>query len=181
MSRNYKFHNPNGIYFISFAVVDWIDVFTRNTYSELVVKNLNYCIENKGMKIYAWVIMTNHLHLIFESTSQNPEDLLRDFKSYTAKELMSAIKNHEQESRKEWILKTFKNAALKNSDNSSNQFWQHHNKPIELWSNHIKEQKLEYIHNNPVKAGFVEKTWHWKYSSAIDYTGSKGLVNICHI
>ena len=64
MSRNYKFHNPNGIYFISFAVVDWIDVFTRNTYSELVVKNLNYCIENKGMKIYAWVIMTSPVHMI---------------------------------------------------------------------------------------------------------------------
>jgi REP element-mobilizing transposase RayT len=60
MSRNYKFHNPNGAYFISFAIVEWLDVFTRNEYKDIFLESLTYSQENKGMEIYAWCIMTNH-------------------------------------------------------------------------------------------------------------------------
>ncbi len=85
MSRKYKFHNPEGAYFISFAVVDWLDVFTRNEYKDIVLDSLTYCQINKGMEIYAWCIMTNHVHLIFRSIEgYKPELLLGEFKKFTS-------------------------------------------------------------------------------------------------
>ena len=178
MSRNYKFHNPEGVYFISFATVYWLDVFIRELYTDCIVKNLNYCVAKKGMEIYGWCIMSSHIHLIFKSSEQKPSDLIRDFKSYISKELIKLIENNIQESRREWLLNAFKKAANNNSNNTKNQFWQQHNKPIELWSSKVIEQKLDYIHNNPVEAGFVEEPHYWKYSSAKDYCDEKGLVNL---
>jgi REP element-mobilizing transposase RayT len=176
MSRNYKFHNSEGLYFISFATVFWIDVFIRQLYFECIVKNLNYCVDNKGMEIYAWCIMPSHIHLVFRSTIQKPEELIRDFKSYTSKELIKLISENDQESRREWLLNSFKKAAKVNANNSNNQFWQQHNQPIELWSNDVIQQKIDYIHNNPVISGFVENDYEYLHSSARDYNDVKGLV-----
>jgi putative transposase len=178
MSRNYKFHNSEGLYFVSFATVFWVDVFVRRLYSECIVKNLNYCIEHKGMELYAWCIMPSHIHLVFRSTIQKPEELIRDFKSFTAKEVIALINDNIQESRKEWLLNSFKKAAQVNSNNTKNQFWQQHNQPIELWSNHVIQQKIDYIHNNPVVSGFVENDYEYLHSSARDYSGIKGLVKV---
>ncbi|WP_254659578.1 hypothetical protein [Mucilaginibacter sp. PPCGB 2223] len=72
----------------------------------------------------------------------------------------------------------FKRAASKSSNVKQYQFWQHDNRPIELWSAKVIEQKADYLHNNPVEAGFVNEAHHWKYSSAIDYADGKGLINI---
>ena len=94
------------------------------------------------MKNYFWFIMPRHVHLILQSTYQKPEDLLRDFKSFTAKEIIKLIQENPQESRKEQLLNSFKKAAAKNSKSTNNQFWQQHNQPIELWSNEVKDQKL---------------------------------------
>jgi len=70
MSRNYKFLNPEGVYFVSFAVVEWLDVFTRNEYKTILIDSLRFCQQNKGMEIFAWCIMTNHMHLIFRSADE---------------------------------------------------------------------------------------------------------------
>ena len=92
MSRNYKFHNPEGIYFVSFAVVGWLDVFTRNEYKDLIIESLTFCQKNKWMEIHAWCIMTNHVHLIFRSIeNQKPELLLGDFKRFTSRSVINAI------------------------------------------------------------------------------------------
>lgn len=105
MSRNYKFHNPEGVYFVSFAVVEWLDVFTRNKYKNIIVDSLQYCQKEKGMDIYAWCIMANHVHFIFRSAKgQKPELLLGDFKRFTSKEVVKAITDNPRESRKEWLL-----------------------------------------------------------------------------
>ncbi len=105
MSRNYKFYNPEGVYFISFAVVEWLDVFTRSEYKDIIIDSLHYCQKHKGMDIFAWCIMTNHVHLIFRSADgQKPELLLGDFKRFTSKAIVEAIKNNNRESRKEWLL-----------------------------------------------------------------------------
>ncbi len=178
MSRNYKFKNPEGMYFVSFATIYWIDVFVRKNYFDCIVKNLNHCVYHKGMEIYAWCIMPSHIHLVYKSHIQKPDELLRDFKSYTSKEIFKLIENNIQESRREWLLNAFAKAGKKNSNNTHNQFWQQHNKPIELWSNEVIDQKLNYIHNNPVEAGFVENEWEYLYSSARDYAGNKGLAKI---
>jgi len=177
MSRNYKFHNPEGIYFVSFAVVEWIDVFTRLEYKEILLDCLRYCQQYKGMEIFAWCIMTNHVHLIFRSVNdQKPELLLGDFKRFTSNAVVQAIKENSHESRKEWLLAKFKKAAQQSSNVKHYQFWRHDNKPIELWSNKVLDEKINYIHNNPVEEGVVSYPEDYLFSSAKDYRGDKGIL-----
>lgn len=178
MSRKYKFHNNEGLYFVSFATVYWIDVFVREEYFTTIIESLDYCRKNKGMEIYCWCIMPSHIHLIFGAKENNPDFILGRFKEFTSKQLQSKIIENQQESRKEWMLWMFERAGLKSSNVKNRQFWQHHNQPIELWSPEVTEQKIDYIHQNPVVSGFVIEPWHWKYSSAIDYSGGKGLLEM---
>ncbi|CAM4025158.1 transposase [Flavobacterium antarcticum] len=178
MSRNYKFHHPKGLYFVSFAVINWLDVFTRNEYKDLILESLEFCQKKKAMEIHAWCIMTNHVHLIFRSLdSQNPELILGDFKRFTSRSITKAIAENPKESRKEFLVTAFKKEAEKTSNTTNYQFWRHDNKPIELWSNEVIQQKIDYIHNNPVKEGIVFRPEDYKYSSASDYSGVKGLLD----
>ncbi|SDL53083.1 transposase [Chryseobacterium taihuense] len=134
MSRNYKFHNPEGLYFISFAVVGWLDVFIRNEYKEIFLESLRFCQKNKGLEIHAWCIMSSH--------AQRPELLIGDLKRFTSKVIVQAIKENPKESRKEFLLDYFLKEGSKTSNVSQYQFWRHDNKPIELWSNKVINQKL---------------------------------------
>ncbi len=178
MSRNYKFHNPDGIYFVSFAVVRWLDVFTRNEYKNIIIDSLYYCQNEKGMEIFAWCIMTNHVHLIFRSASnQKPEKVLGDFKRFTSKAIVKAIIENPKESRKEFLLEQFLKAGSKSSNVNVYQLWRHDNKPIELWSNKVIDEKINYIHENPVEEGLVFRAEDYLYSSAIDYAGERGILN----
>ncbi|TXD83437.1 transposase [Subsaximicrobium wynnwilliamsii] len=178
MSRNYKFHNKSGLYFVSFATVNWIDVFTRHPYFDVLGESVKYCREKKGMELYCYCFMPSHVHFIFRSTNEQPSGLLRDFKRHTSKRVLEAIENNPQESRKEWLLWMFERAGKKNAATSKYQFWQHHNKPIELWSDKVIKQKIDYIHNNPVEAGFVTNPIDWKYSSARNYQEDHTILEI---
>ena len=178
MSRNYKFHNQKSPYFISFATVYWVDALTRPQYRDIIVDSINYCIKEKGLIVYAWVIMTNHVHMIIGTRKEKMQYIVRDLKKHTSKLLINAIIENPQESRKEWMLWMIERAGKKNSNNKKYQFWQQNNKPIELSDNKIIDQKLNYIHNNPVEEGFVNEPYNYKYSSAIDYADRKGLVKI---
>jgi REP element-mobilizing transposase RayT len=177
MSRAYKIQNKEGIYFISFATVGWLDVFTRRAYKDILVESLEYCQKEKGLILYAWCVMTNHVHLIAKSKEGvELSGIIRDFKKFTSKKIINAITENIQESRKEWMLSIFKSAGAYNCNNKEYQFWRQDNKPIELWSNEVLQQKLDYIHNNPVIEGIVENAEDYLYSSARDYAGIKGLL-----
>jgi len=101
MSTKYKFLNPQGIYFVTFAVINWIDLFIRNEYRDIMLDSWRYCCKNKGMDLYAWVIMTSYIHMIMGSQKDNPEDIMRDMKRWTSIQLKEAIQSHPGESRKE--------------------------------------------------------------------------------
>jgi len=179
MSRNYKFHNLEGLYFVSFAVVDWLEVFTRDHYKDILVDSLRYCQAKKGMELIAWCIMTNHVHLIYRSCAgQKPELLLGDFKRHTSKALVRAIQENAEDNRKNIFLKHFQKAAQQSSNVNNYQFWRHDNHPIELWSNEVIWQKINYVHNNPVKAGLVEKPEDYNYSSAKNYIDEQGMLDV---
>ena len=169
MSRKYKFREANGAYFISFATVYWIDVFTRENYFCCIIESLEYCRKHKGMEIFGYCIMPNHIHLIFRSENGDPSGLIRDFKGFTSRKMLKIIEENPQESRKEWLLWMFEKAGKKNSNVKHQQFWQQNNQPIEIWSLKVFEQKLNYIHQNPVLAGFVTDAIDYKYSSARNY------------
>ena len=178
MSRKYKFHNKSGLYFVSFATVNWISVFIREQYFEGLTETLKFSQEHKGMEIFGYCIMPNHMHLIFRSEHKHPVEVLREYKTYTARRMLETIRKNVRESRKEWMLSMMRGFAENNSQTRNYQFWQHHNKPVQLWSDKVINQKLNYIHLNPVKAGFVQEPHHWKYSSAVNYAGEKGVIEV---
>jgi REP element-mobilizing transposase RayT len=113
--------------------------------------------------------MSNHVHLAVAAQHHNLSDVLRDFKKYTSKQLLQAIASYPQGSRKEWMLALFQQYGAQNSRNSYHQFWQQDNQPKELYTERFSQQKLDYIHNNPVEAGIVDKEEEYLYSSARDY------------
>ncbi len=177
MSSKYKIRNQDSIYFITISVVQWVDVFTRPIYKDVIVDSLAHCQANKGLEIYAWCIMTNHIHLIVGRKGQSTiEQIIRDFKKFTSVKLCNDIENNPGESRGAWLLWIFKKAAEKSNKHQKYQFWQRDFHPIELNTNYLMDQKLEYIHLNPVKAGIVNEPEHYLYSSAVDYSGGKGLL-----
>jgi putative transposase len=178
MGFAYKFDNPDGVYFVTSAVVEWVDAFTRSAYCDIVVNSLKYCIDNKGLVLHAWVIMPSHIHLIISRKGLDSlSDIMRDFKKFTSSEIIEAIQTNP-ESRRNWMLWIFKSAAEKNSNNKHFQFWQQENHPEELYSPEFTGQKLDYIHNNPVTARLVDSPEHFVYSSAKDYWGEEGLLPV---
>ena len=178
MSRKYKFHKPEAAYFISFATVNWVDLFTREIYFSILADAIDYCRKHKGMELFAYCFMPNHVHMIFRSKHEDPSGFIRDFKSYTSKQLVEAIQSNPRESRKEFLLEMFSKAAKEKSNGKNYQLWQHHNKPIELYSEHVTQQKFNYIHMNPVKEGLVTSAVEWKYSSARNYSGDQTVLEI---
>jgi len=180
MSRKHKFLNPEGAYFITFTVENWVDVFVRSEYKNILVESLAYCQKHKGLEIFAWCIMSSHAHLIVRAKEGTDcksapafllPDIFRDFKKYASKEVVKAIEENPQESRKEWLLSMFENGK----------FWQRGNHPIEIWTNKVIYQKLDYIHENPVVEGLVYSPEQYVYSSAIDYADEKGLLEVIRI
>ena len=154
------------LYFVTLTVVDWIDIFTRRIYSDLIIENLTYCQQNKNLNIYAYVIMTNHIHVVANVEEGSLSDVLRDFKTYTSKELVKLISDNPSESRRDWMLNAFEKAGRYNPLNIHHQLWQNGNYPVLLYTPEVIDQKIDYIHENPVKAGFVGSAHEYWYSSA---------------
>ncbi len=178
MSRKYKFHDQEQLYFVTFAVVGWIDMFTREEYKRILLDSWKYCMENKGLEIYGWCIMTSHVHMIIGTNKDKLENIMRDMKRHTSEQLRACIKSHPQESRREWILWLMERAGLKNSNNIGFQLWRQDNHPLVMDDIVKLHKSLDYIHNNPVEAGIVEKPEDYLYSSARDYYGFKGMIDI---
>jgi len=178
MSDKYKIRDNYKAYYIIIATVSWVDVFRRKNQKLLIIESLKYCQRNKGLIIFGYCLMTNHVHLIFRSIDgQKPELLLGDFKRFTSKKIVNLITVNPKESRKEWLLEQFMKAGSKSSNVKKYQFWRHDNKPIELWSSKVINEKISYIHQNPVEEGLVYHPEDYVYSSARDYAGEKGLID----
>lgn len=179
MSSRYRIHDHQEIHFITFSVVEWVDALSRPYYKDIVIESLKYCQQEKGLILYAYVIMNNHVHIIASATERRKlSDILRDLKKFTSKKLIKEITDNDQESRKKWMLWIFTSNGTRNSNNEIYQFWQQDNHPISLDTMEMINQRLEYLHNNPVKEGIVYKPEDYVYSSAGDYAGIKGMLDI---
>jgi REP element-mobilizing transposase RayT len=182
MSRQYKFRDQRLLYFVTFTVIDWMDVFIRDEYRQVVIRSIKYCQENKGLEVYAYCFMTSHVHMIIGSAGKMPlEGIVRDLKAFTSRSIRKVLEDHAQvhESRRHWMLHRMYTAGKYNPNNIDFQFWQQFSHPIELTSPSVIDQKLSYIHLNPVEAGFVDTPEAWIYSSARDYSGvAKGYIEL---
>lgn len=165
--------DQSGVYFLTSSVTEWADVFTRKEYRDVLINSLRYCTQNKGLQLYSWCIMSNHIHFIASAVDGYAlPDIIRDFKRHTATTILNSLKQDNFESRREWLLRMF------TIHNEHYRFWAEGNAPKIIYSNEFFDQKLHYIHDNPVKAGIVWEAEHYVYSSAIDYAGGKGLLDI---
>ena len=168
MKEGYIIRDQSKAHFITATVVDWIDVFTRKRYCDIVLDCFQFCIKNKGMILYGYVIISNHIHMIIQSEKGKLSDLVRDFKKFTATAVLKSIQN-ESESRREWMLERFALAKQKHNRNKNYQFWQYGNHAEEVYSHKFMWSKLDYIHYNPVRSGIVDKPQEYRYSSAKEY------------
>ena len=144
------------------------------------MNSLKFCREKKGLKIHAWCVMSNHIHLIISvEENRSLSDVIRDFKKFTSVEILKEMASNSVESRKNCMLWIFKKAGEVNHRNKDYQFWQQDNHPIELDHDEIIQSKMDYLHENPVRAGIVRMEKDYIYSSGIDYYGDeKGLIEI---
>ena len=153
---------PNAVYFCSLSVIEWIDIFTKSVYFEMLTDSLKFCQKEKGLLLYGFVFMTNHIHLIFSTkTGNSAEVFLRDFKKWTTRVIGKELEN---ESRR-YIRNLLSTTIFKKRSNTL-QIWQSGNFPEMIESEKFFLQKLNYIHMNPVRKTFVVKPEDWKYSSA---------------
>jgi putative transposase len=168
----------NNAHFLTHTVVDWIDIFTRRELANIVVDSLNYCIEHKGLEVFVWCLMPSHLHMIAntaDGAKDNLSGVMRDFKKFTSNKIVETI-SEINESRREWMMRRFQTGQ------NSHQVWQEGMHPVELFTRKFSNQKMDYIHNNPVVAGIVDEPQHYLLSSARDYYDNrKGLVKLCYI
>ncbi|SFW77709.1 REP element-mobilizing transposase RayT [Sinomicrobium oceani] len=175
MPEGYSIRDASKPHFVTLTVVDWIDVFTRKVYKDCILDSLRFCMANKGMLLYGYVLMSNHLHMIVQSETGDLSGLLRDFKKFTAKTILEKIQT-VPESRREWMLERFGRAASTHSRNKTYQFWKYGNHPEEVYSEKFLWSKLDYLHLNPVRAGIVERAGDYLYSSAGNYIHGKGVL-----
>lgn len=178
MSQGYKVGDENEVYFTTCTVVDWIDVFTRPEYKYIITDSLNYCIKNKGLDVFAWVLMTNHLHLLARARKGTAlTHIMRDFKKFTSKRLSEEILEIG-ESRRDWMLDRFDFLARKTQRAENYKVWRDGFHPLLMQYPDWIEQRINYIHQNPVLQEIVTRPEDYKFSSAVDYSGEKGIVNV---
>ncbi len=171
----YFIRDQNAPYFLTFTIVNWLYILESNTNKKIIVDSMNYCVKHKGLIIYSWVIMSNHIHVIWEAVEPNRiSDIIRDFKKFTSKAIVKNLLKSKVEKDK-LALYTFRDQARQ-----LKRIWYDSNHAIHLAELDIKmkDQRLDYIHFNPVRAGIVEFPEEYQYSSARDYSGMKGLVDI---
>ena len=150
MSEKYKFVDKHGVYFVTPTLVGWVDLFTKKQYIDIILDSLRFCQKEKGLVIHAWVVMSSHLHLIISSNKNNLSDIMRDFKTYTSKQLIQELL-HGNDSRKEWMVELFRQAATPIKRVNGYKVWQDGNHPVLLDSNQKFNDRLNYLHNNPVE------------------------------
>ena len=177
MSTGYQIKDQEALHFLTFQIVDWVDIFTRRIYKDIIIDSFKYAIDNKGFQLFAYVIMSNHIHLIAHNNYGNLSDNIRDIKKFTSKKIVETI-YEIPESRKDWVINRFKFNASHRKTNKTYQVWTHENHAIILYSNKFIRDKIEYIHNNPVRAGIVEKPEDYIYSSARNYASLEAPIDI---
>jgi putative transposase len=177
--KGYSINDQQAIYYMTFTIVGWIDIFSKRIYRDVFIDSLKYCQQNKGLHLHAYVIMTNHVHLIVSvDEGFSLSDYVRDCKKFTAKKILTDIETNDVESRREWMLHQFKHYASRHARNEHYQLWQHDNHFIELSSPAFIQQKIDYIHQNSVRAGIVYKPEDYVYSSASNYAEIDKIIEV---
>jgi putative transposase len=170
----YTITQPDQPHFVTLTVLHWIPVFTRPATVDIILDSLRHLM-TEGLQVYAYVILENHLHLVVQSP-QLDKDMAR-LKAFTAKQLIRYLDEHNVKT----ILEQLAFYKKAHKTDRAYQFWQEGVHPELIQNEAMMRQKVEYIHHNPVKRGYVDKAEHWRYSSARNYLGQPGLLEVCRL
>jgi len=168
----YKIYEPTYPHFVTCTVLNWLPVFTREESVMILIESLKHLQKAENLKLYAYVILENHMHCIVQS--DDVAQSMRHFKSFTAKALLKLL----QDEHAETLLKQFRFYKKAHKKDKIYQFWQEGYQPKLIQSDAVMLSKIAYIHNNPLKRGYVDEAVHWRYSSARDYAGVPGLIAV---
>jgi REP element-mobilizing transposase RayT len=168
----YKIYEPTHPHFITCTILHWIPIFTNQESVNIVLDSLKFLQKSDNLKIYSYVILENHLHMII--SSDDISKTLKKFKSFTAREIVKLL----QEKNIKTILDQLAFYKKAHKKDTQYQVWQEGNQPKLIKDDKMMIERIKYIHNNPVKRGYVDEPIHWRYSSARDYEEMEGLIQI---
>jgi len=172
MRTTYKIYEKDALYFITSSIIENIPIFLNETMFNILINSFKFCRMEKGLKLYVYVVMDNHFHSIV--SSDNLINIIRDIKRHIAKKIIESIKSMSSS----WLLNQIEFWKKDFKHDSHYQIWQEGYHPQQIFNDEILFQKIEYIHNNPVKRGFVSKPEDWKYSSARNFAGDSSIIEL---
>lgn len=173
MARSrYRIHDTHYPYFMTCSIVGWLPAFTRPSLVDIILDSWRFAQRERGLQLFAYVIMENHLHLI--AAAPQLGDVMQRFKSYTARQMVDRL--HRLGDRT--LLKQMRFHKLAHKTNSDVHVWQEGHHPQEIQNDRTMWQKLGYTHDNPVRRGYVDDPLHWRYSSARNYARQAGLIDV---
>ncbi len=168
----YRIFETEYPYFMTCTIVGWVPVFTRPEAVQIIFDSWRFLQQNRHFLLYGYVVLGNHLHLI--ASAPDLANDMKSFKMFTARQLIDLLERHEARV----LLQQLRALKLRHKTSSEYQVWQEGNKPKQIVNIEMMQQKLEYVHNNPVERGYVDDPLHWRYSSARSYAGQAGLVDV---
>ncbi|MBK1646163.1 transposase [Thiocapsa imhoffii] len=173
MTRSrYRFLGNDAPYFLTMTISQWLPIFTRPATVEVILDSWRYLQAHRGFRLHGYVILENHLHLIARAPELDRD--VQRFKSFTARQLIRVLEEAGAR-RLLTMLRLFKDEGKRES---TYQVWEEGSHPQRIEHEAVMRQKLDYVHNNPVKRGYVDLPEHWRWSSARDYLGQPGLIEV---
>jgi len=173
MRSRYQVKEPERAHFVTSTIVDWLPVFTTEACCDILVSSFDYCRKNKQLRLFAWVIMENHFHAIISAPFLSA--VMSDLKKFTARSLIEQLDRE----RRRWLLDRLKSQRQTHKTRSQHQVWQEGFHPQAILDDAMMVQKLEYIHHNPLRRGWVTAPEHWRYSSAHEHLTASAPAIVC--
>ena len=178
MSEKYKIFEGDEVYFVTFTIVEWIKVLENDDYKDLIINTIKFYQHNKGLVVYGYCIMPNHVHMIVQAVSTfTISEILRDVKKFTSRAITNKLEIEKPEGYQN-VLSKFAEAGKSLKRITTYKVWQDGNQPKLIYSNKFLKEKLAYIHNNPVEYGLCSVPWEYEYSSAANYIGNHSKLDV---
>lgn len=168
----YKIYEPTHPHFVTCTILHWIPIFTRQESVRIIIDCIKFLQQKDNLKVFAYVILENHLHMLVSSDDLHKS--MQSFKQYTAKQILEMLKKENVKTILDQLM-FYKKA---NHKEKTYQVWEEGYQPKLIQDDKAMIQKINYIHNNPVKRGYIDEAKQWRYSSARDYEGIKGLIDV---
>jgi putative transposase len=169
----YKIFENEYPYFVTETIIRWFPFFANPEVVKNILDSLEFMQKERRITLYAYVIMENHMHMVLSSERLSGE--LGDFKSFTARKII----DYYQRNGMEKILQSLSEGKAPHKTDRKFQFWQEGSHPQQMRTREIMYQKIEYIHFNPVRRGYVDNPVHWRYSSSRNYENGSGIISVC--